>query len=270
MTIDAVLDVLEISTGDPHALAEFHARAFAMQQRGQAPAIDVRADQRHIRFVAGPGGQLRSAAFRFATRQAFDAHLARLLRQEVRVERDGTDSYSVEDPEGRQMRFVAPAAAPADPPRAPVARLQHFAVRTPQAAALTDFYAGTLGFVVSDTVHDDSGALTAAFLRTDAEHHALAIFRAPERRFDHFSCEVPDWTALRDWADHMAGVGIDLAWGVGRHGPGNDTFFMVRDADGNMGEISCDLESCAPQREPGRWPHRPQTLNRWGVAIMRS
>jgi hypothetical protein len=96
------------------------------------------------------------------------------------------------------------------------------------------------------------------------------LFRAPEARFDHFSCEVADWTQLRDWADHMARSGIDLAWGIGRHGPGNDTFFMVRDADGNMGEISAELEVCQPGRAVGVWPHRPQTLNQWGVAIMRS
>jgi hypothetical protein len=60
------------------------------------------------------------------------------------------------------------------------------------------------------------------------------------------------------------------AWGIGRHGPGNDTFLMVKDMDGNMGEISSDLEVCVPGRPAGIWPHQPQTLNRWGVAIMRS
>ena len=68
----------------------------------------------------------------------------------------------------------------------------------------------------------------------------------------------------------MAGERIALVWGVGRHGPGNDTFFMVADPDGNLAEISCDLESCPEDREPGLWPHHPSTLNRWGMAIMRS
>ena len=97
-----------------------------------------------------------------------------------------------------------------------------------------------------------------------------AFLRAPQVRFDHFSCETRDWAHLRDWADHMARVGVDLCWGVGRHGPGNDTFFMVRDTEGNLGEISSDLESCEPGRPVGTWPHRPQTLNQWGVALMRS
>ncbi|MDR7299464.1 hypothetical protein J2X16_004834 [Pelomonas aquatica] len=62
----------------------------------------------------------------------------------------------------------------------------------------------------------------------------------------------------------------ELAWGIGRHGPGNDTFFMVRDPDGNLAEISCDLEKCPENREAGRWCHEPRTLNLWGSAIMRS
>jgi catechol 2,3-dioxygenase-like lactoylglutathione lyase family enzyme len=150
------------------------------------------------------------------------------------------------------------------------ARLQHFALRSPSPARLLEFYVGQLGFVLSDRVLDAAGELTAAFLRTDAEHHSLALFRAPESRFDHFSCEAPGWQQLREWADHMAGTGTDLAWGIGRHGPGNDTFLMVRDEDGNMAEISSDLEVCLPGRPAGVWPHRPQTLNQWGVAIMRS
>jgi hypothetical protein len=150
------------------------------------------------------------------------------------------------------------------------ARLQHYAVRHPTPQTLVDFYANEVGFVVSDLVRDAAGDLTAAFLRTDSEHHAFAIFRAPEKRFDHMSCETQDWTTLRHWADYMAQRSVKLVWGVGRHGPGNDTFFMVHDPDSNLAEISSDLEICADDRPPGLWEHRMETLNLWGVAIMRS
>lgn len=45
---------------------------------------------------------------------------------------------------------------------------------------------------------------------------------------------------------------------------------MVQDPDGNLGEISCDLEVCATGRAPGVWPHAHHTLNLRGNAIMRS
>jgi catechol 2,3-dioxygenase-like lactoylglutathione lyase family enzyme len=152
----------------------------------------------------------------------------------------------------------------------PPARLQHYAVRTPTPQTLLDFYANSLGFSISDLVRNQAGELTAGFLRSDAEHHSLAIFGAAERRFDHFSCETGDWLSLRDWADLMGRRSSPLVWGVGRHGPGNDTFFMVMDPDGNLAEISSDLEQCAPERAVGIWDHRMETLNQWGVAIMRS
>lgn len=227
--------------------------------------------RRRLRFVRGPAGRLLEATFALADDDAFRACRERLGRSGIPCEFAGGRLRAI-DLEGRAITLV-PAAADEASPRAEAAapaRLQHFAVQTTIPERLVDFYAAGLGFVVSDRVFDSAGHLTAAFLRTDAEHHALAIFRSAECRFDHFSCETENWEQLRDWADHMAAVGVDLAWGIGRHGPGNDTFFMVRDPDGNLGELSCDLERCPPGRPAGRWPHRPQTLNRWGVAYMRS
>ena len=149
------------------------------------------------------------------------------------------------------------------------ARLQHMALRTPRLDDMVSFYE-SLGFLVSDRVKDDAGALRAAFLRTDSEHHALALFGAPEARFDHLSCETRDTAAVIAWADRMASNRIPIHWGIGRHGPGNDVFFMVQDPDGNLIEISADIEVCDPSRPAGTWRHEQRTLNLWGTAIMRS
>jgi len=201
------------------------------------------------------------------------------------VQLSGSAALVVSDPEGREIWFragqrgerwraadipeIAGAVLPGKPAAIP-ARLQHYAVRTPAPQALADFYVEQLGFVMSDAVRDASGDLAGAFLRTDAEHHAIAIFRGPEARFDHFSCETRSWRALRDWADRVASRSVNLAWGIGRHGPGNDTFFMVADPDGNLAEISSDLEVCAEDRPAGVWALRPETLNRWGIPLARS
>ena len=143
-------------------------------------------------------------------------------------------------------------------------------MRSAQTSTLLPFYRDVLGFVVSDRVEDQSGRLRACFLRTDPEHHVIAIFEAPERRHDHLSFETTDWTALREWADRLSALGAPLVWGVGRHGPGNDTFFMVHDPDQNLVEISAELEVCGPERVEKLWPHEQRTLNLWGYAIMRS
>lgn len=268
MEIGATLAQLEISASDPQAAAQFYATTFRLHLERRGDAIQCVAPGRRLVFVAGTGGQLLRVSLRFGTNSAHGAHRALLQARGLELIEDRPERYTVRDPHGHLVSFLPPEVA-ADEQRVE-ARLQHFALRTPQPAALAEFYVGMLGFVPSDRVLDAHGELTAIFLRSDREHHVLAIFRAPDVRFDHFSCEVAGWMQVRDWADHMARVGVDLAWGVGRHGPGNDTFFMVRDPDGNMGEISAELEVCEAGRPVGVWPHRPQTLNQWGVAIMRS
>jgi catechol 2,3-dioxygenase len=112
--------------------------------------------------------------------------------------------------------------------------------------------------------------LRACFLRTDVLHHALALFFAPAGCFDHQSFEAPDWDSMKVWGDHMAAIQVPIVWGIGRHGPGNDVFFMVRDPDGNLAEISSEIEHCTPGRPAGLWPHEERTLNLWGKAILRS
>jgi catechol 2,3-dioxygenase len=132
------------------------------------------------------------------------------------------------------------------------------------------FYRDELGFVLSDRVEDPQGLLRACFLRSDEEHHVLALFRSEETRFDHVSCETPDITRLIGWADRVAGRRVPIHWGIGRHGPGNDAFFMVKDPDDNLIEISAELERVDAARTAGTWPHEQRTLNLWGSAIMRS
>lgn len=150
------------------------------------------------------------------------------------------------------------------------ARLQHVVFRSPNIDAMVQFYSESLAFTVSDRVKDEGGALRACFMRTDLEHHALAVFRAPEARLDHHSYETGDWDDIRRWADSLAERRIPIFWGVGRHGPGNDLFFMVKDPDDNLVEISAEIEQCTVDRTEGLWPHERRTLNVWGQAIMRS
>ena len=288
MTLKAALKRLVISSPDPSRLSEFYARVFDYRVTVAEGEYRCEAEARSLSIRRGPRNRLLEAHFAFRHAPALERYAVELRAREVghrRVQLSGSDALVVTDPEGLEIWFragrpgerrrgatipeltgasfvVQPAAIPA--------RLQHFAVRTPSPQALADFYAEQLGFVTSDSVRDAVGDLTAAFLRSDAEHHAIAIFRAAEPRLDHFSCETRSWRALRDWADRVASRSVSLAWGIGRHGPGNDTFFMVSDPDGNLAEISSELEVCAEDRPAGLWEHRPETLNRWGVALLRS
>lgn len=277
MTIGASLQRLVISSPEIERLAKFYLGTFGYLPDIRCSEARCDATGRSLWIRPGPANQLLESHFVFAAPDALDRYIARLEKLAISFasrHEEGSLSIQTQDPDGRSVCFSVGAE---NPPVAhlgsgdePVARLQHYALRTPAPMELLDFYVTSLGFAVSDLVRDKAGELTAAFLRSDAEHHSLAIFRSAERRLDHFSCETPDWHSLRDWADRMARHSVRLAWGIGRHGPGNDTFFMVLDPDGNLAEISSDLEQCAPERAVGSWDHCMETLNVWGVAIMRS
>jgi catechol 2,3-dioxygenase-like lactoylglutathione lyase family enzyme len=135
---------------------------------------------------------------------------------------------------------------------------------------MLEFYRDALGFIESDRVVDNDGDLSSAFMRSDAEHHSFAVFRAPQPGPDHHAYEVPNWNAIRDWADHCGDLEIPIWWGPGRHGVGNNLFFMIEDPDGYKVEFSAELEQMTADQAYREWPHGPRALNLWGNAWMRS
>jgi catechol 2,3-dioxygenase len=227
-------------------------------------------------LVAGPGRRLvvgkgeAGAVPYFALELQDEAHLKRISSVKASqpspspLFADG--ALALRDPDGRQLilgvaeRQDASAGAPA--------RLQHFVCATTRLPEMLAFY-GALGMLESDRVLDKE-ELTAVFLRSDPEHHSFAAFRAPQSRPDHHCYETNGWLDIRDWADRMGRLSIPLWWGPGRHGPGNNLFFMIEDPDGHKVEFSAELE-LMPRDMPHRtWPHEQRTLNLWGSAWMRS
>ena len=175
-------------------------------------------------------------------------------------------ALALSDPDGRRVA-VGIAKRDGEASGLP-ARLQHFVCATTRLADMLEFYRA-LGMVESDRVLEGE-ALSAVFLRSDPEHHSFAAFRAAESRPDHHCYETTGWLDIRDWADRMAKLRIPLWWGPGRHGPGNNLFFMIEDPDGHKVEFSAELELMPKDMAPRTWPHEQRTLNLWGSAWMRS
>jgi len=228
-----------------------------------------------VLFHEGSKNTLSVIAFSFETVAELERFRARLLREGAAIRPNcspvfADDAFCVADPGGVLVAFGHRDRRADSAGDGPTARLQHVGVRTLDIEPMRDFYEKVLHFVISDKVEDDDGVQRAAFLRTDAEHHTLALFLAPEARLDHLSFDTPDRRAICDWADRVTARRIPLFWGLGRHGPGNDLFFMVKDADENLVEFSTELEICEPDRPVGNWAYTNWTMNLWGQAFMRS
>ena len=284
----AELDHIRLDSAVPEKLSAFYREAFAMAAQ---PLDDgttlLRGRDRRLIIGANAGapgavGQPYSA-FRFPDAARLEAYKAHLTGQGVNLMPCPTPlfangAFAVADPDGRQMVFGLTDAAQASdgggPAGHPPGRLQHVVVATADLAAMMAFYEDTLGFVPTDHVlrDDDDGGqtLTAVFYRSTPEHHSFAMFLSDAARPDHHAYEVSCWNDVRDWADHMASLEIKLWWGPGRHGPGNNLFFMVEDPDGYKVEISAELESMADGDPVRHWPHTERSLNLWGPGWMRA
>lgn len=285
----ARLDHIRLDSDDPGRLAAFYHEAL-----GMAP---LPLDERTMllqgnarRIVIGPGtpGAQPYSAFALSDAARLDRAARALAGRGVPllpspspVFEDG--AFAVADPDGRLvvlgvprrelMAQERPAGADANPAARLSGRLQHVVVASRDLSPMLRFYEEALGFVVSDYVFDGEAAErvpTVAFFRSDPEHHSFAVFRCPETRPDHHCYETDSWNALRDWADHMASLRIPLWWGPGRHGPGNNLFFMVKDPHGYLIEISAELEIVPDGVEKRGWKHEERTLNLWGPGFMRS
>lgn len=276
MELGASLHHLHLTSPDPQKLADFYARTHDLQAQRLGQTWLCAAPGRMLVLSEGPANQLAYAMFAFTDAEPWAAFLAQLPAA-AKVDVPAlpvacVDVVAVRDPDGNTVVLaLQPAALENTAPTAdlPPAHLQHFAIRTQDPAPMLAFYQDTLGFTLSDRVEDEEGTLRACFLRTESLHHALALFRAPVQCFDHLSFETGSWADMRVWGDHMASIREVIVWGIGRHGPGNDVFFMVRDPDGNLAEISAEIEVCEADRPAGIWVHEERTLNLWGKAIMR-
>lgn len=273
-----LLNHVMVSSGQPARMAEFYASVLQMDLQGlDEEHFLCTGPGRRILFGPGEARQLGFAAFACETPAALGAVRAHILEQGAELLNSPSplfadDAFAVKDPDGNIIAFGRDnGAEPAGlRQNALSGRLQHVVVRTTDVDRIHEFYQSVLGFKVSDRVEDDDDNLTVTFLRSDPEHHSFAAFQAPDAGLDHQSLEAKTWNDLRDWADRLAEFEIEIDWGPGRHGPGNNLFLMFKDPDGNWIEISAELARITPGQPVGVWPHNERTLNYWGRGVLRS
>ena len=270
----AYLHHIHLQSPDPERLASFYADALDMGVDRQGDgAFACSGPGRRLVISEGEAKKLAHGAFACRDREGLDDIRARAEAEGLEPKPVSTplfaqDAFSVTDPDGNAIVFGLAAGDAASRPgmKGPI---QHLTLATHDVMAIEEFYAGKLGFAVSDRVRNKAGEVTTSFMRSNHEHHTLACFRSNRQGIDHHSYEAGDWNTIRDWADRFAEREIPLMWGPGRHGPGNNLFIFIEDPDGNWIEVSAELE-VIHDRPVKEWKHEPYTLNMWGPAIMRS
>lgn len=266
---------LHFYSPEPEALARWYGRALCMEVEALVGGLWLATGPaRQVMFAKGEARSLAYAGF--AVRDAdslaqFREHaeqmgIATACAQTPLFQSGG---FGVTDPDGNQIYFGLSQERLTDPNGKMRGPVQHLTLATQDVQAVEDFYAGKLGFGVSDRVVNEQGKVMTSFMRGNHEHHNLACFYQERQGVDHHSYEAGEWNTIRDWSDHLASLGIQLFWGPGRHGPGNNLFIFFKDPDENWIEISAELE-VVHDRHVKIWPHEERTLNLWGRGVLRA
>jgi catechol-2,3-dioxygenase len=170
------------------------------------------------------------------------------------------------DPDGTAVHFHTSVHRAgehaADTGRRPI-KYQHVTLSTADLPAMVAFYTGVAGFRISDQLADGR----FAWLRSNRDHHTLAIVRTGTAGLDHYSYDLAEWEDFKAWCDRLTDEEVDVTWGPGRHGPGNNLFVFFNDPAGNHIELSAEMEKFHDDRVTyvaRRWEPVPTSVNLWG------
>ena len=121
-------------------------------------------------------------------------------------------------------------------------KLGHLVLKVNDVQVSLKFYQEVVGLTVSDWIDD-----RMVFLRSASDHHDLALLQLPAHHvgqqapenshLEHFSYHVESIEDINAIAVMLQERGIEIDRGVGRHGPGDNTFIVFKDPDGNNVEF---------------------------------
>lgn len=153
---------------------------------------------------------------------------------------------------------------------APILRLDHFNLHSPQVEAGVDFWID-LGFACTEYISTDGEdeRLTGAWLRRKPTVHDVAYTVGRGPRLHHVGVFVAEPAGILRCCDQLAAAGFASAIerGPGRHGVSNAFFVYLRDPDGHRIELyTCDYYSGDPDHAPLRWSvSDPTCRSFWGT-----
>ncbi len=174
---------------------------------------------------------------------------------------------TVRDPDGTPVHFHSAVArqgeSAADTGRRPI-KFQHATLGTVDVPRMVGFFVDTVGFRISDQLEDGR----FAWLRSNRDHHTLAVVNVGRRGvLDHYSYDLAEWEDFKAWCDRLTDAGVDVTWGPGRHGPGNNLFVFFDDPAGTHVELSAEMEKFHDDRVTyvaRLWKPTPSSVNLWG------
>jgi catechol 2,3-dioxygenase-like lactoylglutathione lyase family enzyme len=187
----------------------------------------------HIAFEA------RSRAEVAALHRRFGSNGVELLGEPAPIDELGHGwGFRLRDPEGRvlEVSTEVEAADPRSGGQSFPTRITHIVLNTVDIDLMSEFYTEALGLRVSDWSEHQM-----VFLRTGRDHHAIAFNVDEHASVNHIAYEVPSLDAFLTSVGRMKRAGVEPMWGIGRHGPGNNSFAYYADPVGFVPEFTSEV-----------------------------
>ena len=217
--------------------------------------------------------ELGAVTFRVATARDMESIAAKAVAEGARLVRgpapndapDGGMMMALRAPEGGLLRFVhgdvshAPEPSQGDRPE----RLAHVNLNSTDVDRSAAFYERALGFRLTDR------SKAMAFVRCNSDHHAVVIADAKVNGLNHVAFLMPSLEAVMRGSGRMIDAGFPIAWGVGRHGPGDNVFSYFIDPSGTVIEYTAEVlqvDDSYVVRGPDQWVWPPGRTDQWGIA----
>jgi catechol-2,3-dioxygenase len=173
------------------------------------------------------------------------------------------------DPRGRTIRIVhddVRSTAVALQPDRPE-RLAHVNINSTDVDADVALFETMLGFKLTDR------SKMMGFVRTNSDHHSIVIAQAPVNTLNHVAFLLPTWEGVMLASGRLIDHGHPIAWGVGRHGPGDNVFAYFVDPFGFVVEHTAEVLQVDDQYRiggPEDWTWAPGRTDQWGIAPPKS
>jgi len=275
-SVDGVQSV-DLGVPDLKASAEFYTKIWRLMPVGESSgSVYLRGTGPHHHIWglhARPRAELLRVTLTAPDRDAVDALHASLVATGVAEiepagpirEPGGGYGFAFRDPEGRTMRILADAigcAEPAYEPDRPY-KITHVVLNTRARDAISDFYCKALGFRLIDKTR------MLSFLCCNRDHHSIAFAEVDAVTLNHVAFEMDEIDSVMRGAGRMRDHGYPLAWGVGRHGPGDNVFAYFVGPDREVIEYTAEIEQVDAGykfRGPDQWGFPPGRTDQWGIA----
>jgi catechol 2,3-dioxygenase-like lactoylglutathione lyase family enzyme len=270
---------IELGVRDLHQSAEFYTKVWALEEvasEGNCMHFRATGGDHHVLTIREqPKAALLGVHFSATDRAAVDQLHAKAKGYGVDVSGEPA-ALPASAGGGYGFRFVTPDGLPMSIAsdivqhpnvvldRSRPTKISHVVLNSARTDDQVPFFVDALGFKVSDS------SQMMEFLRCSADHHSIAIFRNNGPSLNHVAYELPNMDGLMRGAGRLKQSGYDIAWGVGRHGPGSNVFSYFIEPNGFVAEYTTELDQLddathVPQG-PDYWNKVVPGPDRWGTA----